>query len=96
MQLTFLTAKSLASQWPKPGRPFPGGLAALLGWVQVVDYAVVRGGIPDERVWVVPDVPPQAPEADTPYLAFGIEPVLFDAPAFTEKDVDWTARSFLI
>ncbi|HTT89404.1 MAG TPA: hypothetical protein VMF65_07585 [Acidimicrobiales bacterium] len=71
------------------------GYAALLGWVQVVDYVVARGGIPDEKVWVVPDVPPQSREANTPYLAFGIDPVLFDAPAFTEKDVDWTARSFL-
>lgn len=40
------------------------GYAALLGWAQVVDYAVVRGGIPDERVWVVPDVRPQAREAN--------------------------------
>jgi hypothetical protein len=71
------------------------GYAALLGWAQVVDYAVVRDGIATERVWVVPDVPPQSRDANTPYLAFGIDPVLFDAPAFTEKDVDWTARSFL-
>jgi hypothetical protein len=28
-------------------------------------------------------------------MSFGIEPVLFDAPAFTERNVDWSARSFL-
>ncbi|MGH9171211.1 MAG: hypothetical protein ACRD0Z_10130 [Acidimicrobiales bacterium] len=71
------------------------GYAGLLGWVQVVDYVVVRGGIPEETVWCVPDVPPQSRDANTPYLAFGIDPVLFDAPAFTEGNVDWTARSFL-
>jgi hypothetical protein len=71
------------------------GYAGLLGWVQVVDYVVRRGGIPEEAVWVVPDVAPQQREANTPYLAFGITPVMFDAPAFTEKNVDWTARTFL-
>lgn len=71
------------------------GYAALLGWVQVVDYEVVRDGVPEEREWVVPDVPPQSRDANMPYLAFGIDPVLFDAPAFTERSVDWTARTFL-
>lgn len=71
------------------------GYAGLLGWVQVVDYTVVRDDVPEELVWVVPDVAPQLRDANTPYLAFGIEPIMFDAPAFTEKDVDWTARTFL-
>jgi hypothetical protein len=71
------------------------GYAGLLGWIQVVDYQVTREGIREERVWVVPDVAPQVREADSPYLAFGIEPMMFDAPAFTERDVNWTARTFL-
>jgi hypothetical protein len=71
------------------------GYAGLLGWVQVVDYVVQQHGVPGETVWVVPDVAPRSQEASTPYMTFGINPVLFDAPAFTEKNVNWTARSFL-
>lgn len=71
------------------------GYAGLLGWVQVVNYVAVRDGVPEETAWVVPDVAPQSQDANTPYLAFGIEPVLFDAPATTEKNMNWTARSFL-
>jgi hypothetical protein len=71
------------------------GYAALLGWVQVVDFVVTHNGVAGEPEWVVPDVPPQLRDANTPYFAFGINPVLFDAPAFTERNVDWTARSFL-
>jgi hypothetical protein len=71
------------------------GYAGVLGWVQVVDYVVVRDGVFEERVWVVPDVPPQSLDANMPYVAFGINPVFFDAPASPEKNVDWTARTFL-
>ncbi len=71
------------------------GYAGLLGWVQVVEYVVQQDGVPGETEWVVPDVAPQSRDANTPYMTFGINPVLFDAPAFTEKNVDWTARSFL-
>jgi hypothetical protein len=71
------------------------GYAALLGWVQVVDYTVTHESGPDETVWVAPDAAPQAREANTPYTSFGIEPAIFDAPAFTEQNVDWTARTFL-
>lgn len=67
------------------------GYAGLLGWVQVVDYTVLG----QEQVWVAPDVAPQARDANTPYTSFGIEPVIFDAPAFTEQNVNWTARTFL-
>lgn len=71
------------------------GYAALLGWVQVVEYTVTHQAGPEETVWVGPDAAPQAREANTPYTSFGIDPVIFDAPAFTEKNVDWTARTFL-
>jgi hypothetical protein len=71
------------------------GYAALLGWVQVIEYTVTRESGPDEAVWIAPDASPQAREANTPYTSFGIEPVIFDAPASTEKNVDWTARTFL-
>jgi hypothetical protein len=71
------------------------GYAGLLGWVQVVDYTVFHDLGPGETVWVAPDAAPQAREANTPYTSFGIEPVIFDAPAFTERNVDWTARTFL-
>jgi hypothetical protein len=68
------------------------GYAGFLGWIQVVRYQVGEGS---EPTVVAPDVPPQLKDSGTPYLSFGIEPVLFDAPAFTERDVTWTAWSFL-
>jgi hypothetical protein len=69
------------------------GYGGYLGWVQVVRYSVRHGS--EQSATVVVDVPPQMREAPIPYLSFGIEPVLFDAPAFTERDVTWKARSFL-
>jgi hypothetical protein len=71
------------------------GYAGYLGWIQGVVYTVSRGTEPDEIVSVTPDVAPQLRDANMPYLSFGIEPVLFDAPAFTEPNVDWNARAFL-
>jgi hypothetical protein len=70
------------------------GYLGILGWIQVVDYTV-RKESGTEDVVVAPDVAPQVRDANTPYMSFGIEPRLFDAPAFDEKDVDWTARAFL-
>ena len=57
------------------------GYAGLLGWVQVVDYTVFGQAGPEEKTWVGPDVAPQARDANTPDSTFGIEPVMFDAPA---------------
>lgn len=77
---------------------FPAeGYAGLLGWIQVVDYTVTPAAGPEETVWVVPDVAPQARDANTPFLSFGIDPVMFDAPATDERDarVDWTAHTYL-
>ena len=71
------------------------GYAGILGWVQAVDYVVTDEHGVDDAVVVTPDVAPQSRDADQPYLAFGIEPQLFDAPAFTERNVDWNARAFL-
>jgi hypothetical protein len=60
----------------------------------VVSY-VVKDGPEQETVWAVPDMAPQVLDANTPYSVFGIEPVLFDAPASDEQNEDWLARSFL-
>ncbi len=72
-------------EWPAEGY---GGF---LGWVQAVRYRV-NGG---DEVAVIPDVAPQLRDSEMPYLSFGIRPVLFDAPAFTERNVVWRAWSFL-
>ena len=70
------------------------GYLGILGWIQVVDYVVGdRSG--EEEFVVAPDVAPQARDANTPYLSYGIEPRLFDAPASDEKDIDWNAHAFL-
>ena len=67
------------------------GYAATLGWVQVV---WMRGGEEHEpRVLV--DVAPQLIGTGFPYVCFGIEPTMFDAPSTTESEVDWVARTFL-
>lgn len=67
------------------------GYAAYFGWVQVVRFWV------EDRVepTVIVDVAPQLSEARMPYLAFGVRPVLFDAPAFAAQNVVWRAWSFL-
>jgi len=67
------------------------GYAAYLSWIQVVRYWI--GGHSEPTVIV--DVAPQMREARMPYLSFGIQPVLFDAPAFVETNVTWRAWSFL-
>jgi hypothetical protein len=73
---------------------FPAeGYLGYLAWIQVVTYTVIRGS--ERSTTELVDVPPQLREAAVPYLAFGVEPAFFDAPAFTEPDVDWRARSFL-
>jgi hypothetical protein len=68
------------------------GYAASLGWIQGVRYWVDRQ---PEPTLVIPDVAPQLRDAQVPYLSFGIQPTLFDAPAFTEQNVVWRAWSFL-
>ena len=69
------------------------GYAAEMGWVQVVRYQVADAG--SEEVTTVFDVPPQLSETDTPYLAFGVRPTMFDAPAIGAREVTWRASTFL-
>jgi hypothetical protein len=70
------------------------GYRGHLGWLQVVIYAVIRES--ERSTTEVVDVPPQLRDTTLPYLSFGIEPTLFDAPAITEPNVSWRARSFLV
>lgn len=67
------------------------GYAAYMGWIQLVRYWV--GGQDDATVIV--DVAPQLRESKMPFLSFGLRPTMFDAPAFTERNVTWRAASFL-
>jgi hypothetical protein len=71
------------------------GYAGNVGWIQVVEYSVRRSSGETESVVVAPDVAPQLRDANTPYFSFGIEPQLFDAPSFTERDVHWDARALV-
>jgi hypothetical protein len=68
------------------------GYAGLLGWVQAVRYWI-DGQL--KPTLVAPDVAPQLKGAGVPYFSFGREPVLFDAPASTEREVVWRAAAFL-
>ena len=68
------------------------GYCGSVGWVQAVRYWV--NGQPEPNL-VAPDVAPQLKGAGVPYFAFGLEPVLFDAPATTERDMVWRAAAFL-
>jgi hypothetical protein len=67
------------------------GYAAFFGWIQVVRYWTDD---PNQPVVIV-DVAPQMSGSGMPYLSFGIEPVLFDAPAIVARDATWRAWSFL-
>jgi hypothetical protein len=67
------------------------GYAAVLGWVQVVWMSVA--GESEPRVMV--DVAPQLIGSGFPYVSFGVEPTMFDAPSTTHHDVGWVARTFL-
>ena len=43
------------------------------------------------------DVAPQLQGLEVPYLCFGPQPALFDAPSTdAQEDTDWTAHSFLV
>jgi hypothetical protein len=67
------------------------GYAAVLGWVQVVRYRA--SDEPDEVV--LADVAPQLQGLGMPYVAFGVRPAFFDAPAISAPDADWRAWTFL-
>jgi hypothetical protein len=69
------------------------GYGADMGWMQIVEYEVRDPG-EEERVTVF-DVPPQLSHTDMPYLAFGVRPTAFDAPAISSREVTWRANTFL-
>ncbi len=41
------------------------------------------------------DIAPQLIGSGFPYVSFGVEPTMFDAPSTTHRDVGWVARTFL-
>jgi hypothetical protein len=79
------------------------GYAAAMGWVQVVrihvretSEAMVAGvekAPSGDHAWV--DGAPQLRDLGVPFVAYGVLPTLFDAPASTESDVRFVADSFL-
>jgi hypothetical protein len=48
-----------------------------------------------EQPRAIVDVAPQLIGTGSPYLSFGINPTMFDAPSTTDAEVDWLARAFL-
>jgi hypothetical protein len=67
------------------------GYAAVMGWVQVVRYEVTG----EPETVVLADVAPQLQGLGMPYVAFGVRPTYFDAPAMSAPDADWRAATFL-
>jgi hypothetical protein len=67
------------------------GYAAVLGWVQVVWMSVAG----EAKARVMVDVAPQLIGSGFPYVSFGVEPTMFDAPCTSHRDVGWVARTFL-
>jgi hypothetical protein len=71
------------------------GYAAEMGWVQIVRYEVFDPG--EEERTTVFDAPPQLSETETPYMAFGVLPTMFDAPSIVGvRDAVWDADTFLV
>jgi hypothetical protein len=66
------------------------GFAAELQWVQLV--CTSTGEAPAETVC---DTAPQMAGVAMPFMSFGVNPVLFDAPERTEPGLRWRAESFL-
>lgn len=69
------------------------GYGAMLGWIQIVRMPDLDT---DERTTLV-DRAPQLAELELPYMAFGIQPVLFDAPSLTGvRNLTWDAHAVLV
>ena len=68
------------------------GYAAEMAWIQVVEQRV--GAAAGE---ILVDVAPQmhAVEAAMPYMAFGVRPTFFDAPATDDEQYEFRANAFL-
>ena len=67
------------------------GYAAVLGWVQVVWMSVVG----EATARAIVNVAPSLIGSGFPFVSFGVEPTMFDAPSTTHRDVGWVARTFL-
>ncbi|KAG9852610.1 hypothetical protein KCU98_g9946, partial [Aureobasidium melanogenum] len=74
------------------------GYAAVYGWIQMVREAPLNSeSTPPEtsKLWEMDPIPIIA-DLDSPFIWFGPEPQLFDAPFRAHRtDMDWTCWSFL-
>jgi hypothetical protein len=69
------------------------GYAGIFGWIQVVHYWSSGAEAPE---WSLLDAAPQMRGLGIPYLAWGLEPRLFDAPLDTPDGIsEWQAVTFL-
>lgn len=77
--------------------PHSRGYASYYGWIQVY-RETPKLGKADDAPWKI-DVYPAHGDLNTPFLALGPEPQVFDQPSRTDhhppKDVDWDARTYL-
>ena len=72
------------------------GYAGVMGWVQVVRYeATDEPETGEPETVVLADVAPQLQGLGMPYVAFGVRPTYFDAPAISAPNADWRAATFL-
>jgi hypothetical protein len=67
------------------------GYRAFMGWIQIVRYTY-----DDDPAVVLIDRPPALLDVDTPFLASGPNPTLFDAPSTTRREAHWRADDFLV
>ncbi|KAG9959605.1 hypothetical protein KCU61_g7359, partial [Aureobasidium melanogenum] len=73
------------------------GYAAIYGWIQMVQEAPLNPEftMDTSKLWDMDPIPITA-DLDSPFIWFGPEPQLFDAPFRAHRtDMDWTCRSFL-
>ncbi|KAK5999988.1 hypothetical protein QM012_005076 [Aureobasidium pullulans] len=76
--------------------PTDVGYAAVYGWIQMVREAPLdlESKAPSD-LWEFDPIPITA-DSDTPFIWFGPEPQLFDAPFRSNRtEMDWTSWSFL-
>lgn len=85
--------------------PLSQGYASMYGWIQLVRSEKSQSEWEDpipittQNEWVMDPIPITS-DLNTPFTWFGPEPQLFDAPIYrglkqTDRQMDWTARSFL-
>lgn len=76
--------------------PDDDGYAAVYGWIQMVREAPLDfQSSQSSDLWELDPIPTTA-NIDTPFIWFGPEPQLFDAPFRANRtDMDWTCWSFL-